>query len=77
MTDMEWHDQGLFTAFIPVSKAGEIAWAAMAKDSGKVLSLHRQAVIAQLRQAGYSVAKGKPLKLDSIEEDELLAELLG
>jgi len=76
MTDMEWHDQGLFTAFIPVSKAGEIAWQAMADDSGKVFSVHRQAVIAQLRQAGYTVRKGKPTKLDSIAEDELLA-LLG
>ena len=49
----------------------------MADDCGKVLSIHRQSVIQQIRQAGYTVAKGKPLKLDSIEEDELLAELLG
>ena len=51
----------------------------MASDGGRLRqsAIHPSAsLIAQLRQAGYSVAKGKPLKLDGIAEDELLA-LLG
>jgi len=74
-TDLIWHDQGLLTAFIPTSKAGEKAWAAMAEDNGKVLFVHRQSVISQLKKAGYTVRKGNPPKLDSIEDDNLLAQL--
>ena len=76
MTDLTYINQGLFTAFIPVSKAGETAWNEMAKQTegtGKVLSVHANATIAQLKSAGYKVRKAA--KQPQIDADALLAEL--
>lgn len=74
MTDLEYITTGLFTRFMPNTPAGEAAWAEMAKDDGcaAVLTTHAKAVIAQLRKAGYSVAKAKK-PTQSIEQ--ILAEL--
>ena len=44
--------------------------------NGAVLSIHAKNVIAQLRKAGYSVAKAKKAKPVTAQEvDQLLAEL--
>lgn len=74
MTDLETHDEGLFTCFLPNTEAGRAAWRVLAADdgSGKVLTIHAESVIRQLRQAGYSVGRRKPCAADL---DALLAEL--
>ena len=79
MNDLEYIDQGLFTAFLPVSKAGEVAFNQMAEytdGTGKVLSIHKQSTILQLRQAGYKVGKAKLSgKVTAEQADEMLREL--
>lgn len=72
--DIEYFIDGMFTRFVPNTRAGELAWNEMAKKEGvaAVLSMHSKSVINQLRNAGYVVAKAKPVK-QSI--DEILAEL--
>jgi len=60
--DLTYLNQGLFTAFIPQSKAGEDAWRELAKQTegtGKVLTVHLPAILAQLRKAGYTVKQAK------------------
>lgn len=74
--DITYINQGLFTAFIPISKAGETAWAEMANytsGTGKVLSTQAASTIAQLKAAGYKVCKAK--KQAPIDADQLLTEL--
>lgn len=75
MTDLEYITTCLFTRFMPNTPAGEDAWRTMAAETGNaaVLSIHAAAVIAQLRKAGYSVAKAR--KVDKGEIDKILAEL--
>lgn len=79
MNDIEYIDQGLFTAFLPVSKAGEVAFNQMAEytdGTGKVLSIHKQSTIQQLKQAGYKVGKAKQQgKVTAEQADEMLKEL--
>jgi len=61
-TDLTYLKQGLFTAFIPESKSGEDAWRELAKQTegtGKVLTVHLPAVLAQLHKAGYTVNQAK------------------
>lgn len=80
MNDIEYIEHGLFTAFIPVSKAGEVAFNQMAKDTdgtGKVLTIHKQSTIQQLRQAGYKVGKAKKAKEMTAEQVENILEELG
>lgn len=78
MADITYNNQGIFTAFLPETKAGEDAFRAICKaqgdHTGKVLSIHAKATIAQLRRAGYSVKKQG--KIEEIDADELAA-LLG
>ena len=73
--DLTYADHGLFTAFYPETADGRAAWDNMAlgtEGTGKVLSIHAATVIAQLRIAGYSVAKAKPV---TMSDDALLAQL--
>lgn len=74
MTDLETHDDGLFTCFLPNTEAGRAAWRVLAADdgSGKVLTIHAASVIRQLRQAGYSVGRRKARAIDA---DAVLAEM--
>ena len=69
----------MFTPFIPVSKAGEVAFNQMAEytdGTGRVLSIHKQSTILQLRQAGYNVEKAKkPGKVTAEQADEMIREL--
>lgn len=74
MADLEYFQSGLFTRFVANTPAGEDAWRVMAEKDGvaAVLSVHAKNVIAQLRRAGYSVAKAKPV---TIPIEEILKEL--
>jgi len=61
-TDMTYSKQGLFTAFFPQSESGEDAWRELAKQTegtGKVLTVHLPAVLAQLRKSGHTVEQAK------------------
>ena len=60
--DLEHITSGLFTRFIPITKAGETAWREMEAQGGaQVLAVHAQAVIGQLRKAGYTTRKARPV----------------
>ena len=74
MSDISYTNSGLFTRFYANTAAGENAWREMAKDEGvaAVLTIHAKSVIAQLKAAGYSVAKAKK-PTQSI--DDILKEL--
>lgn len=57
-TDLTYLKQGMFTAFIPETPEGENAWRAIAEQTegtGKVFTVQLPAVLAQLREAGYTV----------------------
>lgn len=77
MSDLSYTTSGLFTRFMPNTPAGEEAWRVMAEETGNaaVLSIHARNVIAQLRKAGYSVAKAKKAPAWTSADDELLSEL--
>ena len=78
MTDLTYITAGMFTRFIPHTKAGEDAWRVMATQGQEaILSTHTGAVLAQLRKAGYSVKKAKKEKAPAwtSADDELLAQL--
>ena len=80
MNDLEYIDHGMFTSFIPVSKEGEVAFnemAAYTEGTGKVLSMHKQSTIQQLRQAGYKVGKAKKAKEITAEQAEDMLRELG
>lgn len=73
--DLEYLNTSLFTRFVPNTPAGEDAWNEMARGeygNAAVLAIHAKTVIAQLRKAGYSVAK---VKKPTQTIDEILAEL--
>jgi hypothetical protein len=79
--DLHYINQGLFTAFVPVSKEGEQAWnelSSVTEGTGKVLTVQAKEFIYQLRKAGYTVTKApkvKPLSADQL--DSMLKELDG
>ena len=75
--DLEYITTGLFTRFIPHTLAGEDAWREMAShDATSIFTMHKGAVLAQLRAAGYSVRKAPKAKPVTAQEvDQLLAEL--
>lgn len=68
---------GIWTRFYPESPAGEAAYNVMAKadPQGVVAFLPGQVpgVLAQLKAAGYRVAKARPVKAGEL--DAILAEL--
>ncbi len=72
--DLSYITQGMWTRFLPESKAGEAAWSQMG-DGTVILTMHLKNVLAQLRRAGYSVQKAKPVKM-TMTDEELLAELM-
>lgn len=80
IVDITYINQGLFTAFIPLSKAGEDAFREICKvqgdHTGKVLTIHAKQTITQLRKAGFKVGKASKQKaMTSDELDNLLSEL--
>lgn len=77
--DITYRDEGLFVTFFPETPAGEDAWRTMAESNDGVarfLAPMRAGIVAQLRAAGYRVAKAKPFKPMAPDElDALLVEL--
>ncbi len=74
--DLIYCKQGLFTAFISQSKAGDNAWRELASQTagtGKVFTAQLPVVLSALRAAGYAVSKAK--KPSKREVDNLMAEL--
>lgn len=74
--DLVYLKQGLFTAFISQSKAGDDAWRELASKTGgtgKVYTIQLAATLSALRAAGYTVSKAK--KPSEKEIDGLMAEL--
>ena len=68
-----------FYIIYPSIKAGEVAFDQMSEytdGTGKVLSIHKQSTILQLRQAGYKVGKAKkPGKVTVEQIEDMLGEL--
>lgn len=76
--DLSYRDEGLFTCFVPNTAQGETAWNELAAKNdgvGKVLTIHANATIQQLKAAGYNVSKARKVSLDDISDGVLLAEL--
>lgn len=63
MQDLEYINIGMFTRFVPNTPAGENAWRVMAEydGCGAVLTIHLQNVLRQIRKAGLTVSKAKPV----------------
>ena len=75
MPDLTYQTLGLFTAFYPETDAGHVAWLQIFNQTdhtGKVMALHLESTLQQLRAAGYSVAKAARVKMT---DDELLSVL--
>jgi hypothetical protein len=72
---------GLFTSFFPSTPEGEKAWntinATPGTEGGKVLAAHAAPTIAQLREAGYTVAEDTSPATTPEEDEALLKELGG
>lgn len=67
---------GLFTTFLPNTPEGEKAWRTIndteGSEGGKIMAAHTEAVIQQIRDAGYTVAEAtEPL----LSAEEVAAEL--
>lgn len=73
--DLTYRTLGLFTAFFAESKQGELAWNEIARQTegtGKILTTQLKSTLAQLRKAGYKVAKSKNNStIDEVLLDEL------
>ena len=74
MSDLTYRNDGMFVTFTPQTALGERVWSEMnAKDNHTVFACHLPAVLKQIRAAGYSVTKSKPVK--AAGDDALLAAL--
>lgn len=68
-SDITYIKDGLFTTFVSTSSAGDSLMSEMlAQNDGspKVLTVHADSVIAQMRAKGYTVRKAKPATADEI-----------
>ena len=78
--DLTYIDQGMFTVFVPTTQEAEQAWrelATVTENTGKVPTIQAKQFIYQLKKAGYTVGKAKPVKLSSADLDAMLNELDG
>ena len=70
---------GLFTTFLPNTPEGEKAWRTMnatqGSEGGTILAAHTDAVIQQIRDAGYTVAEDTSGPTTAEEADALAAAL--
>jgi hypothetical protein len=78
--DLTYLKQGLFTAFVPHSKAGEDAWREIANHTGgtgKVFTAQLPSFLREIRKAGYSVMLQKKRSNAELERDmkEIMASL--
>ena len=74
-TDFEYINQGLFVSIMPVTPQAIIEWGKidyLGRGTGKVLRVHFDSLRIQLRWAGYTLRKAKPV---TISDDDLLAAL--
>lgn len=89
MKDIVYINQGLFTAFIPQTTAGEAVFNSMAADTqgtgkvlnvpagcGYLLSQHAKAIIEQIKQAGYTVGKAPKTKALTADDVEVMLRKL-
>jgi hypothetical protein len=70
--DLVYLKQGLFTAFVPQSKAGIDAWLEIAKHTdgtGKVFTAQLPSFLREIRKAGYSVMQRKKRSNAELEKD--------
>ena len=75
--DLEYDIKGFWTTFYPVTEAGHDAWMVIHEGTGgtdKILTMHLDSVLRQLRKAGYSVHKAKDPN-PNMTDEELLAAL--
>lgn len=82
MYDLTYLTTGLFTVFFPETKDGEYAFKTMCEELGnnsaKILTRDLKSTLKQLRKAGYTVGKAKPVKhlsIDDILDSDLAKEL--
>ena len=80
--DLTWISDGLFTTFLVNSNEGLDAYKQIVSTCGvpKVLDVHRDSTIKQLKKAGYGVRKStaKVSKVEDFTEDDLaLLDSLG
>lgn len=70
-SDLSYTSDGMFTTFLPNTKAGESAWNTIAAEdgTGKVPNQHAASVIQQLKDAGYSV--GEQTAQSEVSDEEL------
>lgn len=70
--DLTYLKQGLFTVFVPQTKAGEDAWreiAAHTDGTGKVFTAQLPSFLWEIRKAGYSVKQQKKRSGVELEKD--------
>ena len=76
--DLTWTSDGIFTSFLANSNEGLEAYKEIVRVTGanKVLDVHRESTLRQLKDAGYRVRKStaKPKPFNK-EDADLLAEL--
>lgn len=78
--DLVYLKKGLFTAFIPESRAGENAWREIAEQTdgtGEVFTVQLPAILLKLRKAGYTVRLAVKTSKEEVEKDinSILKEL--
>ena len=78
--DLTYLKQGLFTLFIPETKAGEDAWREIAKQTdgtGKVFTVQLPATLKQLKKAGYIVKQSEKKSHEMLRREmaEIMKEL--
>lgn len=64
-SDLTYFTNGLFTLFLPNTKAGEYVWREMLSREGGggdvIYTIQLASVLKQIRRAGYTVTKAKPI----------------
>ncbi len=75
MADLTYTNNGMFTRFIPHTKIvwNQIRYACPIAGEmiGQIYLSQLKSVLAQLKKAGYSVLKEKPVKISKEEENYL------
>lgn len=80
--DIEYIEGGMFVTFVPNTHEGVKVWKQLAgatEGTGKVLAMQAKQVIKDIRKAGYTVRKAKPISKKDVnkmldEFDELFSK---
>lgn len=73
--DIEYIEDGMFITFFANTTEGEHAWRQLAESTdgtGKVFAIHAKQVMQDMRKAGYTVRKAKPISKK--DTDKMLKE---